>query len=67
MIYYYYDIIDVPDLDGLKAGIAASLMSNKDLNFLRWDSEPDILTVAWNSTLNTEDKLILDSLVITYS
>lgn len=62
-IYLYNNITSHPDLDIINNDINSSNMSNKNVDYLRWDEDLALLTITWNSELSTEDKTILDNIV----
>ena len=56
-----------PDLDGIYADVMASAMTNKSLEYMRWDADTGILKVVFETALDAGDKTILDGIVDSYS
>jgi len=65
MIYHFSKPGQVsPDLTALKEAVLASAMTDKGIDFCRWDEEPDgDLEVVFTNELGAGDKLILDGIV----
>lgn len=63
MEYLYDNIAEVPNLDGIHQGVSASDMSDKSLEWCRWDEMTKKLKVVFTNSLSSEDKLKLDSIV----
>lgn len=63
MEYTYINKIN-PDLDALKTSILTSSIASI-YSYLRWDQIPDnTLTVILNRELNSEEKTLLDNLIV---
>lgn len=64
---YAYNKVSIVDLDQLLVDIAASAMTDKGVDYLRWDENPpqagDGLCVFWTLPLSGADKTLLDALV----
>lgn len=55
-----------PDLDAIEIDIAASAMTNKTVDFMRWDQDGETLKIAFEVALSAGDKDILDAIVAVY-
>jgi hypothetical protein len=63
MLYEYVNIGSIPNLDNIHLDIASSEMSNKTINYCRWDKETEILIIDFSNELIPSDKLKLDDIV----
>jgi hypothetical protein len=63
MIYYYNNIQNHSSLSTLHSLILNSAMSNKEIDYCRWDAESTRLQIVWKSYLLSSDKSILDNIV----
>jgi len=63
MEYDYENITESPDLDAITLAISVSAMTDKNLDYLRWDESIATLHVAWQDELSAGDKAILDQIV----
>lgn len=63
MIYEYKDILNSPDLANIHIDIANSVMTNKSIEWCRWDEDLTLLRIKFESTLSPSDKLSLDDIV----
>jgi hypothetical protein len=61
--YEYTNIADWPNLDGITSDVAASAMTDKSLEYCRWDEDDEILQVIFTNDLSAGDKSILDTIV----
>jgi len=61
---YKYDNKPTPqNLDKIHAEVATSAMTDKKIEWCRWDEETAILQVVWTDALGAADKAILDGIV----
>lgn len=64
---YSYDEPVIFDLDQLLVDINASAMTDKGIEYSRWDAEPIVenegLGTFWTNVLSGGDETILDSIV----
>ena len=63
MVYTYEDKDTQPDLVGIAEGVAASEMTDKEIEGCRWDEDPKTLEVYFVNELSVDDKAILDTIV----
>jgi len=64
MLYEYTDITIAPDLDQIHLDVIASEMTDKTIEWCRWDELTDILKITFTNTLIAGDKTILDAIVV---
>lgn len=60
---YIYDKQVEPNLDNLQNDINLSSMTNKSIDYSRWDEKDSLLKIYFLESLNEEDKPILDQIV----
>ena len=63
MTTYHYSKATEPSLDKIHADVAASDMTDKSIQWCRWDEEEADLEVVFQNELSTGDKAILDGIV----
>jgi len=61
--YDYNGVATAPNLDGITDDVAASAMTDKNLEYCRWDQADEHLGVFWTGSLSGGDKTILDGIV----
>jgi hypothetical protein len=61
--YEYVDKATSPDLTGIHDDVAASAMTDKNIEWCRWDEDIQKLIVVWQDSLSAEDKALLDTIV----
>jgi hypothetical protein len=61
--YQYPNKVTCPDLALIHIDVASSEMTNKTVQWCRWDQDTGILIVCFESVLNESDKAILDTIV----
>jgi len=64
MLYEYTDKVNMPDLDQIHLDVASSVMTDKTIEWCRWDELTNILKVVFTNTLIAGDKTILDAIVV---
>ena len=64
MLYEYTDKTNMPNLDQIHLDVASSAMTDKTIEWCRWDELTDILKVVFTTTLIAGDKTILDGIVV---
>jgi len=64
MLYEYTNKTTMPNLDQIHLDVAASEMTDKTIEWCRWDELTDILKVVFTNTLIAGDKTILDAIVV---
>lgn len=52
-----------PNLPQIHTDVAASAMTNKNIQGCRWDDDVDVLKVFFDAALSGADKTILDGIV----
>lgn len=62
MIYYYTKQSN-PDLDKIHTDVEGSDMTNKDLEWCRWDEKYNRLMIVFIEELSSEDKSKLDLII----
>lgn len=62
---YEYAVAYSPDLSSLEGSVAASAMTDKSVEYSRWDEEngSGSLCVTFTTALDAGDKTILDGIV----
>ena len=63
MEYEYTDVTTQPDLAKIHADVAASAMTDKGIEWCRWDEEAGVLKVKFSAELNAADGEALDGIV----
>jgi hypothetical protein len=61
--YEYINVVNIPDLLGIHEDVASSEMTNKDIEFCRWDEDIATVKVIFAEALSPEDLAILDGIV----
>lgn len=61
--YEYHDITSDPGLERIHTEVAASEMTDKNIEGCRWDETPALLQVWWTEELSALDKTMLDGIV----
>lgn len=64
MLYEYTNKITMPNLDQIHLDVAASAMTDKIIEWCRWDELTDVLKVTFTNELIAGDKTILDGIVV---
>ena len=64
MLYEYTDKSTAPDLDQIHLDVVASEMTDKTIEWCRWDELTDILKIIFTNELIAGDKTILDAIVV---
>lgn len=67
MLYEYTGKITMPNLDQIHLDVAASEMTDKAIEWCRWDEVTEILKVVFTNELIAGDKTILDGIVVANS
>ena len=65
--YEYPNKETTPNLSNIHVDIGTSAMTDKNIDFCRWDQDTEILQVVWDDALDAGDKTILDAIVVTNS
>ena len=55
-----------PDTSQIHLDVAASTMTNKSLEHIRWDEDTGKMVSPWASSLSVDDKALFDTIVSTY-
>lgn len=64
MVEYKYENKNAsPNLDGIHLDVVASAMTDKNIEYCRWDEDIAELKVWWADSLSGGDKTILDTIV----
>ena len=63
VIYEYNSIINSPNLEYIQEEVLESEMTNKTIEYCRWNEENSILLVFFTNSLSGDDKAILDTVV----
>lgn len=63
MLYEYSNKVTMPDLDQIHLDVATSEMTDKTIEWCRWDELTEILKIVFTNTLSAPDKTILDGIV----
>jgi hypothetical protein len=63
MEYMYSDIATAPNLNQVHVDIAGSAMTDKNIEYCRWDETEAHVHVCMQSELSGGDKTILDGIV----
>lgn len=63
MFYYYENKTSSPDLFQIQYNVSISNMTDKTIEWCRWDKETNVLQIKFTNELKPSDKLILDDLV----
>ena len=63
MLYEYDDIADSPDTKQIHIDVGLSEMTDKNIEYCRWDEDTEILKVYWTDELSSGDKGLLDTIV----
>ena len=63
MEYLYNNKLISPSLDQIHIDINDSLMTDKSIEWCRWDEGIQILKIVFTNELSTNNKSILDSIV----
>lgn len=63
MEYTYNNKVTSPNLDNIHVDVNSSSMSEKSIEWCRWDESTSILKVKFTNTLSVDDKIILDTIV----
>jgi len=61
--YQYTDKTISPNLDQIHLDIAASTMTDKSVNYCRWDENDALLRIFFDNALSEDDKTALDTIV----
>ena len=61
--YEYLDKITSPNLTGIHDDVIASAITDKNIEWCRWDEDIATLKVVWQDALSAEDKALLDGIV----
>lgn len=64
MLYEYTGKVTMPNLDQIHLDVAASEMTDKTIEWCRWDEATGILKIVFTNTLSAPDKTILDNIVV---
>lgn len=69
MLYYYLNKNVPPDLDNIHIEVTklGSLMTDKSIEWCRWDKDTEVLTIKFTNDLSPSDKLTLDDIVFNSS
>jgi len=67
MLYEYTDKTSMPNLDQIHLDVAASEMTDKTIEWCRWDEATEILKTVFTNELIVGDKTILDGIVVANS
>jgi len=67
MLYEYTNKATAPGLDQIHLDVAASEMTDKTIEWCRWDELTEILKVVFTNTLSAPDKTILYGIVVANS
>ena len=62
---YFYEKETMPDLDQLLIDVAASSMTDKAIDYARWDNAntDKQMCVIWDNALSDADKALLDIII----
>jgi len=63
MLYEYTGKATMPNLDQIHLDVAASAMTDKTIEWCRWDEATEVLKVVFTNELIAGDKTILDAIV----
>lgn len=63
MEYTYENKVTSPNLDQIHQEIANSAMSDKSIEWCRWDEASKNLKIVFTNSLSAGDKTILDDIV----
>jgi len=63
MNYFYENKINSPNLDGIHSDVASSAMTDKAIEWCRWDKATENLKVVFTNSLSAEDKTLLDTVI----
>jgi len=63
MIYEYPDFHDGWVIDSIKTDILESSMTDKNIEWGRWDEDLELLSLMFTDELSPADKIILDQIV----
>jgi len=67
MLYEYTDKTSMPNLDQIHLDVASSEMTDKTIEWCRWDELTSLLKVVFTNELIAGDKTILDGIVVANS
>ena len=62
MLYEYTNKTTMPNLDQIHLDVASSEMTDKTIEWCRWDELTEILKVIFTNELIVADKTILDTI-----
>ena len=63
MFYLYENIVESPNLDKLHLDVAISTMTDKNIQWCRWDEDITTLKVVFDNILSHEDENLLAGIV----
>lgn len=63
MEYIYENKVNSPNLDQIHLDVASSDMTDKTIEWCRWDEDIQKLKIIFTNELSVEDKTLLDTIV----
>jgi hypothetical protein len=61
--YEYNNVVNSPNLEYIQEEVLESEMTNKTIEYCRWNEENSILLVVFTNSLSGDDKAILDTII----